>query len=49
MNFEVYCKHGKNWMFLGTYSAKNSKAACQQAGYVHSKKILKARPEDSRD
>lgn len=49
VNYEVYRKRGKGWQYLGIYGHYTMRAACLDAGYVNSCKILKARPEGSRD
>ena len=49
MRFEVQIKYGNRWSYKGIYDAKTPRAAALDASYSHNRKVLRVRPEDSRD
>jgi hypothetical protein len=49
MRFEVCIKYGNRWSYKGIYSANTSRAAALDASYSWNRKVIRVRPEDSRD
>lgn len=49
MRFEVQIKYGRNWSNKGIYRANTSRAAALDASYSWNRKVIRVRPEDSRD
>jgi hypothetical protein len=49
MRFEVQVKYGRNWSYKGIYRAKSPRAAALDASYSQGRKVIRVRPEDSRD
>jgi hypothetical protein len=49
MRFEVEIKYGRHWCYKGIYRASNSRSAALHASHVHDRKVIRVRPEDSRD
>lgn len=49
MRFEVYVKYGNRWAYKGIYQASAPRAAALDASYSWTRKVIKVRPEDSRD
>lgn len=49
MNFEVAIKYGNRWSYKAVYNASNSRSAAIRAAYVWNRKVIKVRPEGSRD
>jgi hypothetical protein len=49
MNFEVQIKYGNRWSYKGIRRASCSRSAALHASYVYGRKVIRVRPEDSRD
>lgn len=49
MRFEVAVKYGNRWSYKGIFEAQTPRAAALDASYIHGRKVLRVRPEDSRD
>jgi len=48
-SFEVYTKCGLNWAYKGIFKAVDSRQAAVKARHITGSRIVKVRPEDSRD
>ena len=49
MNFEVQIKYGNRWSYKALYRASCARSAALRASYVYNRKVIRVRPEDSRD
>jgi hypothetical protein len=49
MRFETQYKHGRHWIDCGTREAHTSRGAALMTSYVQSRRVIRVRPEDSRD
>lgn len=49
MRFEVEIKHGRHWIPVAIFRSSCSRSAALRASYVYNRKVIRVRPEDSRD
>lgn len=49
MSFEVCVKYGRNWSYRGIRKANTPRAAALDESYVSGRKVIRVRPEGSRD